>query len=41
VPDAERVWLSGDNIFSDVMRDPSPDIFTQQPAQMLFKIAFG
>ena len=41
VPDAERAWLSGDNIFSEVMRDPGPDIFAARPAQILLKQAFG
>jgi hypothetical protein len=39
VPDAERVWLSGNDIFSDVTRDPA-DVFSEQPTQMMFKHAF-
>jgi hypothetical protein len=41
VVDAERAWLSGDDIFSDVLRDPEPAIFAQPGTQMLFKQAFG
>ena len=39
VPDAERAWLSGDNIFSDVMRYPG-DIFAERTTQQVFKHAF-
>jgi hypothetical protein len=40
VPDAERAWLSGDNIFSHVMRDPG-DVFAERTTQQVFKHAFG
>jgi Fe-S-cluster containining protein len=41
VPDAERAWLNGNDIFADVMHDPAADIFAERPTQMLFKHAFG
>ena len=38
--DAEQAWLSGNDIFSDVTRDPG-DIFSERPAQMMYEYAFG
>jgi Fe-S-cluster containining protein len=40
VADAEKKWLGGEDIFSDVRRDPM-DIFAEPPTQMMFKHAFG
>ena len=40
VPDAEKKWLAGEDVFSDVMQDPA-DIFAEPQTQMLFKRAFG
>jgi Fe-S-cluster containining protein len=37
---AERVWLSGQDIFSGVMREPG-DTFSETPAQMMYQHAFG
>ena len=38
--DAERRWLSGENIFSDVLRQPT-DVFTDPQAQRLYEYAFS
>jgi len=40
IGDAEGVWLAGEDIFSDVMRDPV-DIFSQHPAHLMYQHAFG
>lgn len=40
VPDAEKKWLGGENIFSDILHDPV-DIFAEPSTQMMFKHAFG
>ena len=37
---AERTWLSGQDIFSDVMRE-SGDIFSEAQAQLMYQHAFG
>ncbi len=39
-PDVEKRWLAGEDIFSNVMRDPA-DIFAEPQTQMMFKHAFG
>lgn len=39
VQDAEKLWLAGTDIFSDVMRDPS-NIFDEPPTQWMFRHAF-
>ncbi|HUC60794.1 MAG TPA: YkgJ family cysteine cluster protein [Alphaproteobacteria bacterium] len=38
-PDAERAWLSGHDIFSDVMREPA-DIFSMPPTNAMYEYAF-
>lgn len=38
-PDAEKRWLAGEDIFSNVMRDPA-DIFAEPQTQRMFKHAF-
>jgi hypothetical protein len=40
VPDAERIWLGGNDIFSDVPSDPG-DVFAERTTQQIFKQAFG
>jgi Fe-S-cluster containining protein len=40
VTDAEKKWLGGEDIFSDVRRDPT-DIFAEPSTQIVFKHAFG
>jgi Fe-S-cluster containining protein len=37
--DAERAWLAGEDIFSDVSRDPN-DPFSEPPANMMYRHAF-
>jgi Fe-S-cluster containining protein len=37
--DAERRWLSGEDLFADIHRDPT-DQFTNPPAQQLYEYAF-
>jgi hypothetical protein len=37
--DAERAWLGGTDIFSDVRRDPN-DVFAQSPAHLMYSHAF-
>lgn len=38
--EGERAWLSGQDIFSDVMREPG-DTFVNPETQMMFRHAFG
>ncbi len=38
--DAERVWLSGEDIFADVMRDPVDICANSRDAQLMFEHAF-
>ena len=38
--DAERAWLSGEDVFLDVRRDPN-DIWAEQTSRLLYKHAFG
>lgn len=38
--DAERAWLAGEDVFADVMRDPS-DVFTDSPAYKIYSYAFA
>lgn len=38
--DAERAWLSGEDVFAEARRDPS-DIFTDSPAYLIYGQAFG
>jgi hypothetical protein len=40
VADAERIWIGGNDTFSDVMREPC-DMFAEQSTQMMFKQAFS
>jgi hypothetical protein len=40
VADAERIWIGGNDTFSDVMREPR-DMFAEQSTQMMFKQAFS
>lgn len=39
-PEAEKAWLSGDDIFWDVRRDPT-DVFANPAAQQIYRHAFG
>lgn len=39
--DAERAWLSGQDIFSGVMRDPVDVLASSRDAQMMFERAFA
>jgi len=38
--DAEREWLAGEDVFSDVRRDPN-DVFSNSPAYLMYSHAFG
>jgi hypothetical protein len=38
--DAEAAWLSGEDIFANVQRDPS-DVFAHPQAAMIYSMAFG
>jgi hypothetical protein len=38
--DAERAWLSGEDVFAGLLREPN-DPFSQQPTRMMYERAFG
>jgi Putative zinc- or iron-chelating domain len=40
IDDSERAWLSGEDIFSDVLREPH-DIFSERSTVWLYERAFG